>query len=115
MALGAPQSMGYVGTNITLAAVGAFEFVSGSSRRFALIRNGSGGATTVQVQVPGQTFEQNNPDVSVNVPAGEDRLIGPLDTGLADPTSGLITVVTSPTTSITGAIVDLPTPPPDLP
>lgn len=114
MAFGNPQSITYTGVNITFAAAGGFESVAGGYRRFLWVKNGSGVSTTITVAVPGTTFEQNNPDVAVNIAAGTEALIGPLVPEL-DIGNGTLFFTVSSTTSVTGAFVDLPTPPSDLP
>lgn len=116
MAVGAPQSIDYVGTNIAFNAAAALDFATGGERQFLWMKNGSGVSTTVTISIPGTTFEQANPDVATVIPAGQERMIGPLNPDLRDPgTSNLVVFVVSPTASVTGAIVELPSPPPGLP
>jgi len=115
MAVGANQPIGYIGTNISFVAASALEGVTPGERVFLWVKNGGGGATTITVVVPGTTFEQPNPDVAVSVSAGQERMIGPLNGGLMDPTSGVVLVGVSVTTSVTLAAVELSSPPPDLP
>jgi hypothetical protein len=116
MAITTGQSIGYAGVNVTFGTPAGFDLIAGADRRFVWIKNGGGVSTNVTIAVPGSTFGQNNPDVVVSIPAGEERMIGPLDPGLNEPGQGNRVVVgVSPTTSVTGAFVDLPIPPPDLP
>jgi hypothetical protein len=115
MAIGAVQSIGYVGANITFGAAVAFDGIAGGLRRFLWVKNASGVSTQITIVVPGTTFEQNNPDVVVNVAAGSERVFGPLVPELNDPAGGVVLIGVTPTTSVTYAAVDLPTSPPDLP
>jgi hypothetical protein len=76
------------------------------SRGFLIVKNASGTSDNAVVVVPGSTYGQANPDVTVAVPitTGE-RWIGPLTPDLADPTTGLITITHSQTASVTCAYV----------
>jgi hypothetical protein len=116
MAFGAVQSIGYTGVNITFGAADAFDAVAPGDRRFVWVKNASGVSTTVTIGVPGVTFGQANPDVAVVIPAGQERMIGPLVSDLQDPSLGnTVFMGITPTASVTGAFVDLPTPPSNLP
>lgn len=120
MATFAPQSIGYTGVNVTFAAPDVFPGVNAvsvpSDRQFLWVKNTDAAPHDVLIVVPGTTFEQANPDISVTVPAGGEKLIGPLEAGLADPTAGGgVLWVHTVITGITCAIVFLPLPPPGLP
>lgn len=72
------------------------------------IRNASGGSVTVTVVVPGNTqFSQPQPDYTVAVPAGTDRVVS-LRPELVDSATGLISVTYSAVTSVTVAVVSVP-------
>jgi hypothetical protein len=116
MALGLPQPMAYTGTAPTFAAAAALDFVQPDNARFLVVRNGSGVSTTVAIGVPGVTFDQANPDISVVIPAGQERFIGPMALELADPgAANLVVITVSPTASVTIAAFDFPPLEPDLP
>jgi hypothetical protein len=116
MATFAHQLIGYTGVNVTFSAPDAFpsaNVTAPAARCFLWVKNTSGSAENVTVVVPGTTFEQVNPDVVVSVPIGES-LIGPLDANLFDVAGGVAFIIID-VTGITCAVVELPTPPPDLP
>jgi len=115
MAIGAPQSIGFTGSAITFGAVDFLQGVQAADKRFLWVKNGGGVSTSVNVVIPGKTFEQDNPDVVVTIPAGQERLIGPLVPDITDPATGLIGIVVVPQASVTAALVDVPDAPPDLP
>ena len=108
------QTVGYTGADVSFAAISGVDTAQASNRAFLWVKNASGVSTTVNISVPGQTFLQNNPDVAVTVPAGQERMMGPLNPEISD-ASGTILFITSPTTSVTAAVVQIPAPPPDLP
>jgi len=116
MAQLAYQEIGHAGAAITSQAPGGLgDFVQPDTRGFLWVKNGSGGTTTVAIVVPGTTFGQANPDISVVVAAGAERMFGPLAEELTgDPAVGLL-VTCTPAASITIAAVRLSAPPPDLP
>jgi hypothetical protein len=75
---------------------------------FALVKNSSAGSINVTVVVPGTTrFEQDEPDVVVAVPAGGERLIGPLSPALANAETGLVDLTYSAVASVTVAALAL--------
>lgn len=106
MALLAVQQVSITGTTPSYGAVASSDTVVPDERAFLIVKNASGTADTCVVVVPGQTYGQNNPDVSVTVPitTGE-RWIGPMVPALADPTTGTITITHTQTTSVTCAYV----------
>lgn len=97
------------GTNPGLVAASAGgDKVGPSDRGALLVRNGSGASINVTVVVPGNSrFGPPNPDVVVAVPAGADRLIGPLPAELADPIDGLVAITYSAVTTVTVAAVSI--------
>lgn len=109
MAQIAYQDISEQGAAVTLAAaaVGG-DSVEWNSRGFLWIKNASGAPITATVVVPGTEYGQARPDIPVTVPAGTDRLIGPLVRDLADPADGLIDVTYSAVTSVTVAAVRVP-------
>lgn len=106
MALLTAQQVSIVGTTPTYGAVAASDTVVPDDRTFLIVKNGSGTIDNCVVVVPGSTFGQANPDVTVAVPiTNGERWIGPLNSALADPATGLITITHSQTTTVTCALV----------
>lgn len=105
MALLAYQQAAITGPATTFSAVSASDTMAPDDRGFLWVKNASGTIDSVVVVVPGTSFGQANPDVTISVPitTGE-RLIGPLVASLAD-SSGVITITHSQTTSVTCALV----------
>lgn len=98
------------GTNPAFAAAaGGGDKVAPNDRGYLHVKNGSGGAITVTVVVPGNgKYGQANPDVAVSVPATTgERLIGPFPADLADPADGLVAITYSGVTSLTVAAITL--------
>lgn len=91
------------GLNPTLvAASGGGDLVAPNERGFLRVKNGGGSSITVTIPTPGVTkFGLAEPDITVAVPAGEERVIGPLRFDLVDPTSKAIPVTYSGVTSVT--------------
>ena len=106
MALLSQQQVVITGTTPSYGAVAASDTIVPDERAFLIVKNASGSIDNAVVVVPGSTYGQANPDVTVSVPitTGE-RWIGPMVPALADPTTGLITVTHSQTTSVTCALV----------
>jgi hypothetical protein len=118
VAVFAHQLVGYVGTNITFTAPDQFPLgneTPPSNRCYLWVKNAGAGSRDIVIVVPGTTFEQGNPDVSVTITAGTERLLGPLDSNLAIPTTGLINWIHVNAADLTAAVVELQIPPPDLP
>lgn len=66
------------------------------------IKNGSAGAVTVTVSTPGKVGDLDVADAAVNVPAGADAFIGPLDPAtFAQPVTGLANVTYSAAAGVT--------------
>lgn len=106
MALLSIQQVAITGTTPSYGAVASTDTIVPDDRAFLIVKNASGTADNVVVVVPGTTYGQANPDVTTTVPitTGE-RWIGPMTAALADPTTGLISVTHSQTTSVTCALV----------
>lgn len=106
MALLATTAATLAGANPAFAAAAAGgDTMQYQPNSFLHVRNASGGSITVTVVVPGNTeFGVAQPDPTVAVPAGADRIIR-LSQGLVDPATGLISVTYSAVTSVTVAVV----------
>ena len=109
MALLAHQQIAATGTAVShAAAAGGGDTVTPDDRVFLWVKNASGGAITVTVAVPGTFYAQALADIAVSVPATTgERLIGPLDRKLADPSTGVVNITYSGVTSLTVAAVRL--------
>lgn len=106
MALLAIQQVGITGTTPSYGPVAASDTIVPDGRAFLIVKNGNASPDSCVVVTPGSTFGQANPDVTVSVPATTgERWIGPMVPELADPTTGLITVTHSVTTTVTCALV----------
>lgn len=112
MATLTPQRSSVSGTAITYAAAGAGgdKFGPGADRHFR-VKNGSGGALTVTIAVPGNTkYAIANPDIGpVSVAAGAEYCFGPFPDDLGDPADSGLIAITYPggVTSLTVAVVDV--------
>ena len=102
MALVAPQAPNITGSAITYSTPTTSEtFVPGNNVYYHVKTGGT--AITTTVVVPGTTWGQANPDVAISIGTSTDRIIGPLVAALADPSTGLVTITHSVTTSVTAA------------
>ncbi len=111
MALLTTQTVSRTGLAATYAAAAAGgDTFSPGQHTFLHIKNASAGAITVTVVTPGTTSGLAIADVAVSVPATTgDRMIGPLGGSLvADPATGLGNITYSAATSVTVAIIDVP-------
>jgi len=107
MALLAQQQVTIAGAALTLSAAVASDTMPPGDRVFLWVKT-TGTATTVTLVTPAglDRFGVALGDVSVTCPATGDRLIGPLDPALADPTTQLITAnFTGTLTGVTRALV----------
>lgn len=87
------------------AADAAGDTIRPDERGAVIVRNGSAGAVTVTVVVPGTEYGQPRPDVPVSVPAGTDWMIGPFPRDLADQADALVDIIYSAVASVTRAAV----------
>ena len=106
MALLSIQQVAITGTTPSYGAVANPDTVVPDARGFLIVKNASGTPDSAVVVVPGAMYGQNNPDVTVSVPATTgERWIGPMVPELADPATGLITITHTQTASVTCAYV----------
>lgn len=100
------QNITRAGVTPSYSAVAASDTFTPGDATFIHVKNGGGSPDTVAIQVlqgdpPGLTIS----DVSISVPAGQERMIGPLPAQwFADPTTGVGTVTHSFTTSVTAGV-----------
>lgn len=91
--------------NFVAASVGG-DSVPPAGAAALIVKNGGASAITVTVATPGKTeFGLDQPDLTISVPAGGERFIGPLTNRLVDPDTGGIQVTYSAVTSVTVAVV----------
>jgi len=112
------QDIGHAGAAIThAAAAGGGDSMPPDPKGCLWVKNGGGSAITVTIEVPGQTFGQDNANVAASVPNGGERLIGPMvdDLGVVFAGNSNVLITYSGVTSVTVAAVRLGAPPPDLP
>lgn len=108
MALLAPQTPAVTGMTPTYSAVSASDTIKYSGDNiFLIVKNAGVASITATVVVPGTSFGQANPDVTVTVAAAGESWIGPFDEDMQDSATDLITVTFSVTTSVTAAVVKL--------
>lgn len=109
MALLSAQTPVITGTTPSYVAASASDTLKHTTdNSFLIVRNAGGSPDTVVVVIPGSKYGQATPDVSVTVPATTgERWIGPFKSDMVDPTSKVITVTHSFTTSVTVALVTL--------
>lgn len=91
-----------IGPGVTPAAAGGDTFTP-SRDTFLYLFNSSGGSHTVTVATPNEVIPNVGiADVSVSVPSGGQRKIGPFPAeDFADPTDGLAHITYSGVTSLT--------------
>jgi len=106
MALLTAQQVAITGLSPSFASATASDTIVPDERVFLYYKNTNAATRDITVVVPATTFGQNNPDVASTIAAttGEER-IGPMVPGLADPTTGLITITLSATPGVTVAAV----------
>jgi hypothetical protein len=109
------QSIGYAGTDITFSAptggVLADAVPSPDSRGFLWVKNAAAGGTiTVAILTEATSFGVAVPDISVSIPDGEQRMIGPLIPELAALVigGGIALSITPNVTGVTAAALKVP-------
>lgn len=115
MATYTAQDIGYAGAAVTHGAVTVSDNAFPEDRLFLWVKNASGGSINVTISVGGATFGQNHADIVTAVPAGQERMFGPLLENLGgSDTFGLVLIAYSATTSVTAALCRLSMPPASL-
>jgi hypothetical protein len=106
VALLTAQQITIAGTTPTYTTVTASDTCVPDDRQFLHDLNTNAGADSLVVVVPGTYLGQAIPDVPITVPATTGtNMIGPLNAALADPTTGLITITHTVTTTNTSALM----------
>jgi hypothetical protein len=104
MALVSPQIPSVSGGALTLSTPTTSEtFVPGNNVFYLVLTAGT--AITTTIVVPGAQYGQNRPDIAHSIGTNSNRLLGPLVSDLADPTTGLVTITHSATTAVTAAAI----------
>lgn len=107
MALLSTQQMAVAGTQATYSAVSASDTADISNgRTFAHVVNAGASSDTVTVVTPGTVAGLAIADLSVTVPNGQNRFIGPLDPQVFG-SAGVATIQHSYLTSVTIAILTI--------
>lgn len=102
------KSASLAGTDPAPVSAGASgDVVPALSTGFLQVTNGSASSVTVTLVTPGKSRFGivDEPDLTIAVPAGATRLIGPLVDSLIDPASGGVKFTYSATTSVTVAAI----------
>lgn len=107
MALLTAQSVNQSGLAPSYSAVSASDTFANDGTVFLHVKNAGGSADTVTITSVQTCNQGATHNLTVSVPATTgDRLIGPFETSrFNDPTTGLVTVTHSFTTSVTAALL----------
>jgi hypothetical protein len=109
MALLSTQKIVRTGLAPSYGAAAASDTFAPGPATFLHVKNAGGSPDTVTLVTPGSAISDvaiGDPTVSVPATTG-DRMIGPIPGGtFSDPTTGLVTVTHSFTTSVTVAVID---------
>jgi hypothetical protein len=113
MALLSAQTVAKTGTTPTYTAVNSSDTIAAANGvlQFLHVKNANAGNCTVTIVDAGTTpagSAASNPTVVVPLSVG-DKMIGPLPNSLASASTGLITIQYSLTSSVTAALISVPT------
>lgn len=106
MALLSKQQVTVTGLTPTYSAVNASDTINPDEDLFLHVKNSNAGTCTVTLvdkSVTPAGSAAANPTVAI--PTGQERMIGPIPSVMLDPTTGLITVQYSVTSSVTAALL----------
>jgi hypothetical protein len=98
------QAPNIQGAAMTYSAVSSSDTCVPGNNVYLHVKTVGTGAT-VTVVVPGTLYGETLADVDVTLSTNVDRHIGPLVAGLADPSTGLVTITYSTTTAVTAALL----------
>jgi len=103
----AVQSTVRTGLKATYSAAHADGHAFNNAREdvFLHVKNGGAGAVAVTIATPGTIDGLAIPDLTVSIPAGEDRFIGPFPKELYGQSDGTVHVNTDVQTSVTYAAI----------
>lgn len=105
MALLTAQNVATSGLTPAYSAVAASDTFANDGAVFLHVKNGGGSPDSVTVTSVKNCDQGSTHNLVVSVPAGQERIIGPFETQrFNDPTTGLVTVGHSFTTSVTAAL-----------
>lgn len=108
MATMTPQKITQTGLAVTLqaAAAGGDKFPAAGNRAVR-VTNGGASPTVVTINSIRPCDQGFDHDITVNVPAGATRDIGPFDYGRFADSSGLVSITYSTITSVTVGTIEL--------
>lgn len=102
------QALNLNGITPAFTAVTASDTFDNDGRTYLHVKNGSASSINVTVNAAVLCNHGFDHDVVVAVPASAERIIGPLDPSrFNDPTTGLVGVTYSATTTVTAAVFKL--------
>lgn len=105
MALLTTQAVTLSGVQVSLAAVAASDTFQPGDNVFLWVNNGGGSPDTVALVTPATSRGLAVADAGGSVTNGTAKVFGPFPAALfADPTTGLVTVTHSFTTSVTSGV-----------
>jgi hypothetical protein len=87
-----------------VASVGGDTFLN-NGRTYLHVKNGGVAAITVTIDSKQLSNYGTDVDITVSIPAGSERVIGLLDTGRFNATTGLVNVAYSGVTSVSVAVI----------
>jgi hypothetical protein len=98
MALLTQQAPSILGGAITYGASAASDTCFPGDGIYYHVKTGATNSAPIQIVVPGTLYGVARPDTAiVTVPINSDRIFGPLIGDLADPVTGLVTILNSGT------------------
>jgi len=108
MAVLAVQKISHAGLNPVYAAAdaGGDEFPNGG-RVFLQVKNGDTAQKTVTINSQKPCDQGFDHDITVNIPAGEERMIGPFDPSRFNNSAGRVEVSYSDATGVTVAALEV--------
>jgi hypothetical protein len=103
------QAITLAGTtpSYTGAGTSGDEFTNPDGKAFLHVKNGGGSQITVTINSQVPCNYGHDHDITVQVSAGGEKLIGPFGPGRFNDTSGKVQVTYSSTTSVTVAVLSL--------
>ena len=79
-----------------------------TGREVIYVKNGSGGSITLTLAPAGTPGGLALATIAIAIAAGVEKIIGPLDTGLFNNASGMVTMTYSGVSSLTIAVMRIP-------
>lgn len=101
------QALSRAGLNPTLSTLGTSNDFANNGKIFLYIKNASGGARTVTLDIQQTVDSQAVTDRTVAIPDGEFRLIGPFPIAAYNDGSGNCNFSLDSATSVTGGAIEM--------